>query len=100
MKQVCGVLVFACACAASAQNYVSPEFLAPAPDGGAFVTEATAARVAEVGRDGRVLRQWPVAANPTGIAAGGGFVYVTCGEANGELRKYVPDGKCVKTAAV
>ena len=39
MKQVCRVLVFACACAASAQSYVSPEFLAPAPDGGAFVTE-------------------------------------------------------------
>ena len=100
MKQVCGVLVFACACAASAQSYLSPEFLAPAPGGGAYVTEATAARVAEVGRDGRVVRQWPVAANPTGIAAGGGFVYVTCGEANGELRKYAPDGKCVKTAAV
>ena len=100
MKQVCGVLFFACACAASAQSYLSPEFLAPAPGGGAYVTEATAARVAEVGRDGRVVRQWPVAANPTGIAAGGGFVYVTCGEANGELRKYAPDGKCVKTAAV
>ena len=100
MKQVCGVLVFACACAASAQSYLSPEFLAPAPDGGAYVTEATAARVAEVSRDGRVVRQWPVAANPTGIAAGGGFVYVTCGEANGELRKYAPDGACVKTAAV
>ena len=100
MKQVCGVLVFACACAASAQSYLSPEFLAPAPGGGAYVTEATAARVAEVSRDGRVVRQWPVAANPTGIAAGGGFVYVTCGEANGELRKYAPDGKCVKTAAV
>ena len=100
MKQISGVLVFACACAASAQNYVSPEFLAPAPDGGAFVTEATAARVAEVGRDGRVLRQWPVAANPTGIAAGGGFVYVTCGEADGELRKYAPGGACVKSAAV
>ena len=100
MKQVCGVLVIACACAASAQSYLSPEFLAPAPGGGAYVTEATAARVAEVSRDGRVVRQWPVAANPTGIAAGGGFVYVTCGEANGELRKYAPDGKCVKTAAV
>ena len=100
MKQVCGVLVIACACAASAQSYLSPEFLAPAPDGGAYVTEATAARVAEVSRDGRVVRQWPVAANPTGIAAGGGFVYVTCGEANGELRKYAPDGKCVKSAAV
>ena len=100
MKQVCGVLVIACACAASAQSYLSPEFLAPAPDGGAYVTEATAARVAEVSRDGRVVRQWPVVANPTGIAAGGGFVYVTCGEANGELRKYAPDGACVKTAAV
>ena len=100
MKQVCGVLVVACALAASAQSYLSPEFLAPAPDGGAYVTEATAARVAEVSRDGRVVRQWPVAANPTGIAAGGGFVYVTCGEANGELRKYAPDGACVKTAAV
>ncbi len=100
MKQVFGTLVFACACAAYAQSYVSPEFLAPAPNGGAYVTEATAARVAEVGRDGRVVRQWPVSANPTGIAVGGGFVYVTCGEADGELRKYAPDGACVKSAAV
>ena len=100
MRQVFGTLVFACACAASAQSYVSPEFLAPAPDGGAFVTEATAARVAVVGRDGSVVRQWSVSANPTGIAAGGGFVYVTCGEANGELRKYAPDGTFVKSAAV
>ena len=92
MKQVFGTLVFACACAAYAQSYVSPEFLAPAPNGGAYVTEATAARVAEVGRDGRVVRQWPV-------SAGGGFVYVTCGEANGELCKYAPDGACVKSAA-
>ena len=100
MKKVFGTLVFACACAAYAQSYVSPEFLAPAPNGGAYVTEATAARVAEVGRDGRVVRQWPVSANPTGIAAGGGFVYVTSGEANGELRKYALDGACVKSAAV
>ncbi len=100
MKQVFGTLVFACTCAAYAQSYVSPEFLAPAPNGGAYVTEATVARVAEVGRDGRVVRQWPVPANPTGIAAGGGFVYVTSGEANGELRKYAPDGACVKSAAV
>ncbi len=100
MKKVFGTLVFACACAAYAQSYVSPEFLAPAPNGGAYVTEATAARVAEVGRDGRVVRQWSVPANPTGIAAGGGFVYVTCGEADGELRKYAPDGACVKAASV
>ena len=100
MKQVFGTLAFACACAAYAQSYVSPEFLAPAPNGGAYVTEATAARVAEVGCDGRVVRQWPVSANPTCIAAGGGFVYVTCGEANGELRKYAPDGACVKSVAV
>ena len=46
MKKVCGVLVIACVLAASAQSYLSPEFLAPAPDGGAYVTEATAARVA------------------------------------------------------
>ena len=100
MKRVFGTLVFACACAAYAQSYVSPEFLAPAPNGGAYVTEATAARVAEIGRDGRVVRQWLVSANPTGIAAGGGFVYVTSGEANGELRKYALDGACVKSAAV
>ena len=36
MKQVFGTLVFACACAAYAQSYVSPEFLAPAPNGGAY----------------------------------------------------------------
>ena len=100
MKITIGVMLAVCAIEAPAQSYVSPEFLAPAPGGGAYVTEATAARVAEVGRDGRVVRQWLVSANPTGIAAGGGFVYVTSGEANGELRKYAPDGACVKSAAV
>ena len=100
MKITIGVMLAVCAIEAPAQSYVSPEFLAPAPGGGAYVTKATAARVAEVGRDGRVVRQWLVSANPTGIAAGGGFVYVTSGEANGELRKYAPDGACVKSAAV
>jgi len=99
MKITIGVMLAVCAIEAPAQSYVSPEFLAPAPGGGAYVTGATAARVAEVGRDGRVVRQWLVSANPTGIAAGGGFVYVTSGEANGELRKYAPDGACVKSAA-
>ena len=84
MKITIGVMLAMCAVEASAQSYVSPEFLAPAPGGGAYVTEATAARVAEVGRDGRVVRQWLVSANPTGIAAGGGFVYVTSGMADGE----------------
>ena len=50
MKKTCGVLLAVYTLAASAQSYISPEFLAPASTGGAYVTEATAARVAEVGR--------------------------------------------------
>ena len=92
MKSVLGAM-FAVV-AATAVGYVSPEFAALAPDGSVYVTGATAARVACVSADGRLLRQWPVvasgtrkAADPTGIAASGEFVYVTCGVADGKLQK-------------
>ena len=105
MKSVLGAM-FAVV-AATAVGYVSPEFAALAPDGSVYVTGATAARVACVSADGRLLRQWPVvasgtrkAADPTGIAASGEFVYVTCGVADGELQKCRADGSCAGIARV
>ncbi|MBQ4198779.1 MAG: YncE family protein, partial [Kiritimatiellae bacterium] len=105
MKSVLGAM-FAVV-AATAVGYVSPEFAALAPDGSVYVTGATAARVACVSADGRLLRQWPVvasgtrkAADPTGIAASGEFVYVTCGVADGKLQKCRADGSCAGVARV
>ena len=105
MKKIIGT---ACAVACMAAcGYVSPEFVALAPNGSAYVTEATAARVACVSADGKLLRQWPVvsskthkAVDPTGIAFGGGFVYVTSGVADGELQKCREDGTCAGVVSV
>ncbi|MBQ6338787.1 MAG: c-type cytochrome [Kiritimatiellae bacterium] len=90
-----------------ASNYVSPEFLAVAPDGASvYVTAATGAHVQNVALDGSATRFWKVESangkpvNPTGIAVAGSSVYVTCGVEAGELHKYAQDGKLVKSVAV
>ena len=90
-------------------GYVSPEFLAVAPDGASvYVTSATGAHVQNVALDGSATRMWKIEStlvkdtplNPSGIAVQGPFVYVTCGVQAGELQKYGQDGKLVKAAAV
>lgn len=88
--------------------YVSPEFVAAAPDGsGVYATAATAHRVVQLATDGRVVRQWDVASqganapvNPTGLAVTKDAVYVTCGVASGELRKFALDGTLLGVASV
>lgn len=94
---------------APASVYASPEFLAAAADGqSVFATCATGAKVARVGVDGRMLGGWSlesravkgVRVNPTGVAAKGGFVYVTCGVQAGELQKFKEDGTFVAAAQV
>ena len=90
-------------------EYASPEFLAVAHDGGSvFVTCATGQKVVRVGLDGGKLGEWALRrrfagdarVNPTGIAAAGGFVYVTCGVQAGELQKFREDGTFVGSAKV
>ena len=92
---------------APASAYASPEFRAAAADGqSVFATCATGAKVARVGLDGRMLGGWSlesravkgVRVNPTGVAAKGGFVYVTCGVQAGELQKFKEDGTFVAAA--
>ncbi len=94
---------------AAASKYASPEFLAAAADGkGVFATCATGAKVVALGVDGSARGGWSlesrlvkgVRVNPTGIAAAGGFVYVTCGVQAGELQKYKEDGTFVASASV
>ncbi len=94
---------------APASDYVSPEFLAAAKDGTrVFVTCATGSKVVGMALDGSAKREWKlastlvkgVAVNPSGLAAAGGFVYVTCGVQAGELQKYTEDGAFVASASV
>lgn len=117
MKKTIGFLalsaVLSCAAAveepAPASVYASPEFLAASGDGASvFATCATGRRILQVAPDGAVRRQWTlesrqakgVPVNPTGLAAAGGFVYVTCGVQAGELQKFREDGTFVASAAV
>lgn len=118
MKKIAGALLLAGIAAAygktveapaPASEYVSPEYLAVGSDGASiFATSATGARIISATLDGSVSRQWKtestlakgVAVNPTGIAAGNGFVYVTCGVQAGELQKYKEDGTFAGSAAV
>jgi len=90
----------------TANDYRSPEFLALSADGArVYATAATGARIYQVTLADGTLRDWTVArggkpCNPTGLAAQGGFVYVTSGVADGELQKYREDGSFVKAVAV
>lgn len=93
--------------AAPKSDYVSPECLAVAPNGTVYATCATAQRVIALGLDGAAKGQWQLATaqaktpvNPTGIAAAGDFVYVTCGVQAGELQKFKADGTLVQAASV
>ena len=93
--------------AAPKSDYVSPEYLAVAPNGNVYATCATAQRVIALGLDGAAKGQWQLATaqaktpvNPTGIAAAGDFVYVTCGVQAGELQKFKADGTLVQAASV
>ncbi len=118
-KSVSLLLAAVCACGvacaapveapAPESRYASPEFLAAAADGqGVFATCATGAKVVSLGLDGRARGSWALASrlvpgvrvNPTGLAAAGGFVYVTCGVEAGELQKFKEDGTFVSSASV
>ena len=91
-----------------AGDYASPECLAVAGDGqSVFVTCATGCRIARIGLDGKKLGDWALEGgsagarmNPTGIATSKGFVYVTCGVQDGELRKFREDGSFVGAVPV
>ncbi|MGN0846051.1 MAG: c-type cytochrome [Kiritimatiellia bacterium] len=94
---------------APTSDYASPEFLASSADGSrVFATCATGGKVVGMALDGSAKREWKtestlvkgVPVNPTGLAAAGGFVYVTCGVQAGELQKYREDGTFVAAAAV
>ena len=90
-------------CAATAQTYLSPEYLAASPDGKTiYVTEATAGKVAAFDpATGKVSAEWALKSNPSGVAvAADGTVYVTGGGAEGALFKLDAKGKVLGKAAV
>ena len=101
-----GFLVLITACLTGhvcAGTYLSPEYLAAAPDGKTlYATAATGGKLLLVNvADGKPAGQWTLPCDPSGVAvAGDGTVYVTGGGADGVLLKLGAGGKVVATAAM
>ncbi len=86
-----------------ARSYLSPEYLAVAPDGKTlYVTAATAGKILLFDVIKRqVSAEWALKGNPSGVAvARDGTVFVTAGEVGGELLKFDPDGKVLAKVSV
>jgi YVTN family beta-propeller protein len=82
--------------AAAAPTYLSPEYLALAPDGKTlYITQATAGKLASFDlAAGKVATEFALKANPSGVAvAADGTLFVTAGEVDGTLVKLSAAGK-------
>ena len=83
--------------------YLSPEYLATAPDGKTvYVTAATSSKLLVFDAAGsKVAGEWGLKCDPSGVAvAADGTVYVTGGGVEGMLYKLSPAGKVVGKVAV
>jgi YVTN family beta-propeller protein len=96
-------LVLACLvvspCAAA---YLSPEHVAVLPDGHTIaITAATSAKLLLFdAATNKLTADWPLPCNPTGVAAAAdGTVFITGGDANGQLLKLDAAGKIVAQVA-
>ena len=79
-----------------AASYLSPEYVAVAPDGKTiYVTAATAGKLLTFdGASAKPSGGWGLRCNPSGVAvAADGTVYVTGGGVDGLLLKLSPAGK-------
>lgn len=102
MRAVCLSVAVAAFCV-RARSYLSPEYLAAAPDGKTlYATAATAGKILlfdTVQR--RVSAEWKLPGNPTGLAvARDGTLFVTAGAVGGELLRLGQDGKIMAKVAV
>ncbi len=101
-RAVC-LSVSAAALCGQARSYLSPEYLAAAPDGKTlYATAATAGKILLIDMaQKRVGAEWKLPGNPTGLAvAGDGTVFVTAGTVGGELLWLGPDGKILDKVTV
>jgi len=90
------------ACGAQAAAYLSPEYLALAPDGKTvYVTAATASKLFLFDAAGsKMTGEWSLKVDPSGVAvAPDGTVYVTGGGVEGKLYKLGADGKLIAKVA-
>ena len=105
MKEVKGVILVGLLAAWSfgaRGAYLSPEYVAAAPDGKTlYVTAATAGKVLVFDVAGsKVAGEWGLKCDPSGVAAAAdGTVYVTGGGAEGMLVKLSPAGKVLGRVA-
>lgn len=92
-----------CVLSAGAAEYLSPEYVAAAPDGKSlYVTCAGAGKILRVDAAGAgKTAEWKTAARPGGIAAAkDGTLFVAAGGADGLLLKYSPGGEELGRARV
>jgi len=90
------------ACGAQAAAYLSPEYLALAPDGKTvYVTAATDSKLFLFDAAGsKMTGEWSLKVDPSGVAvAPDGTVYVTGGGVEGKLYKLGADGKLIAKVA-
>jgi len=97
-----GLLAGACS-AATAQTYLSPEYLALSPDGKTlYITQATAGKVVAFDTaTGKIASEFPLKVNPSGVTvAPDGTIYATAGEVDGTLFKLDAKGKVLGKATL
>ena len=90
-------------CYGLAKTYISPEYVALAPDGKTiYVTAATSKKILKIdSATDQVVEEWTLKANPSGIAvANDGTLYVTGGAEEGKLFKLNAAGKTKDSLAV
>ena len=91
------------ACAATAQTYLSPEYLALSPDNKTlYITQATAGKLVAFDMATRKnASEWALRMNPSGVAvAKDGTVYATAGVVDGTLFKLGDKGRVLGKVAL
>ena len=95
-RGVLGLVVVGLLGGACSAGYLSPEYLAVAPDGKTlYITAATSSKLLLFDvAGGKVAGEWMLPSDPSGVAvAADGSVYVSGGGANGALYKLSAAGK-------
>jgi YVTN family beta-propeller protein len=101
-RGVLGFVLAGCAGGACAASYLSPEYVAAAPDGKTlYVTAATAGKLLVFDVAGsKVTGEWALKTEPSGLAvAADGAVFVTGGGVEGMLLKLSAAGKVLAKVA-
>ena len=95
-RRILGLIILGFVAGECSAAYLSPEFLAVAPDGKTlYVTAATSGKLLLFDVAGsKVAAEWPLPCDPSGVAVSAdGTIYVSGGGANGALYKLNAAGK-------